>query len=100
MGDPQEVNAVAELFCAKGRSRPLLLGSVKSNMGHSEAASGLCSVAKVIVAMQRGVIPADLHYANPNPDIPALSDGRIKVLSYIMKVYWIILSGFTNFLWL
>ncbi|XP_049706557.2 fatty acid synthase [Helicoverpa armigera] len=79
VGDPQEVNAIAELFC-KGRKGPLLLGSVKSNMGHSEPASGLCSVAKVVVAMERGVIPGNLHYKNANPDIPALSDGRIKVV--------------------
>lgn len=79
VGDPQEVNAIAELFCA-GRSKPLLLGSVKSNMGHSEPASGLCSIAKVVVAMEHGVIPANLHFKEPNPDIPALNDGRIKVV--------------------
>lgn len=78
VGDPQEVNAIAELFCA-GRATPLLLGSVKSNMGHSEPASGLCSIAKVLVAMESGVIPANLHYSKPNPDIPALNDGRIQV---------------------
>lgn len=85
VGDPQEVNAIAELFCAgRARDRPLLLGSVKSNMGHSEPASGLCSIAKVVVAMERGIIPANLHYSTPNPDIPALSDGRIKVrISYL-----------------
>ncbi|CAH2039961.1 unnamed protein product, partial [Iphiclides podalirius] len=79
VGDPQEVNAIADFFC-KDRKTPLLLGSVKSNMGHSEPASGLCSIAKVVVAMERGVIPANLHYKTPNPDIPALSDGRIKVV--------------------
>ncbi|KAI8426660.1 LOW QUALITY PROTEIN: hypothetical protein MSG28_005429 [Choristoneura fumiferana] len=79
VGDPEEVNAIADLFCA-GRTAPLLLGSVKSNMGHSEPASGLCSVAKMVVAMERGVIPGNLHYRSPNPDIPALSDGRIKVV--------------------
>ncbi|CAH2091553.1 unnamed protein product [Euphydryas editha] len=79
VGDPQEVNAIADLFC-KDRKGPLLLGSVKSNMGHSEPASGLCSIAKVVVAMERGCIPANLHYKEPNADIPALSDGRIKVV--------------------
>lgn len=74
------MNAIADLFCP-GRTEPLLLGSVKSNMGHSEPASGLCSIAKVVVAMERGVIPANLHYRTPNPDIPALSDGRIRVVS-------------------
>nr|UEN71130.1 fatty acid synthase 2 [Glyphodes pyloalis] len=79
VGDPQEVNAIAEFFC-KDRSKPLLLGSVKSNMGHSEPASGLCSIAKMVVAMESGVIPANLHYKSPNLDIPALSDGRIQVV--------------------
>ncbi|KAI8442467.1 hypothetical protein MSG28_005966 [Choristoneura fumiferana] len=78
-GDPEEVNAIAGLFC-EGRTTPLLLGSVKSNMGHSEPASGLCSIAKVVVAMERGVIPGNLHYKTPAPEIPALSDGRIKVV--------------------
>ncbi|XP_073960833.1 fatty acid synthase-like isoform X2 [Choristoneura fumiferana] len=79
VGDPEEVNAIDELFC-ESRATPLLIGSVKSNMGHAEAASGLCSIAKVVVAMEHGVIPGNLHYRTPNPDIPALSDGRIKVV--------------------
>ncbi|XP_063827966.1 fatty acid synthase [Ostrinia nubilalis] len=79
VGDPQEVNAIADFFCEE-RSTPLLLGSVKSNMGHSEPASGLCSVAKMVVAMEAGVIPANLHYKSPNAEIPALSDGRIQVV--------------------
>jgi len=51
-------------------------------MGHSEPASGLCSVAKVLIAMESGVIPPNLHYQDPNPDIPALSDGKLQV-SYV-----------------
>ncbi|XP_076272609.1 fatty acid synthase 1 [Rhynchophorus ferrugineus] len=78
-GDPQEVNSIADFFC-KNRPTPLLIGSVKSNMGHSEPASGLCSLAKVVIAMESGVIPANLHFTNPNKDIPALSDGRLKVV--------------------
>lgn len=78
VGDPQEVNSIADVFC-KGRNTPLLIGSVKSNMGHSEPASGLCSIAKTLVAMESGIIPANLHFQNPNKDIPALNDGRLKV---------------------
>lgn len=80
VGDPQEVNTIAEFFC-KRRQQPLLIGSVKSNMGHSEPASGLCSIAKVLVAMEDGMIPANLHYKDPNLDIPGLCDGRLKVVS-------------------
>ncbi|KAG7205432.1 hypothetical protein KM043_007425 [Ampulex compressa] len=79
VGDPQEVNAIAKLFC-KDRKTPLLLGSVKSNMGHSEPASGLCSLSKLLIAMETGVIPPNLHFDAPNPDIPALNDGSIQVV--------------------
>lgn len=78
VGDPQEVNSIAEFFC-KNRPTPLLIGSVKSNMGHSEPASGLCSLAKIVIAMESGVIPQNLHFKSPNKDIPALNDGRLKV---------------------
>ena len=47
VGDPEEVSALDATFC-KNRTTPLLIGSVKSNMGHSESTSGLCSIAKVI----------------------------------------------------
>ncbi|XP_066156912.1 fatty acid synthase [Euwallacea fornicatus] len=80
VGDPQEVNSIADFFC-KNRSSPLLIGSVKSNMGHSEPASGLCSLAKIVIAMESGIIPQNLHFQSPNKDIPALNDGRLKVVS-------------------
>lgn len=79
VGDPQEVNSIANVFC-KNRTTPLLIGSVKSNMGHSEPASGLCSVAKVLIAMERGQIPANLHFKEPNKEIAALNDGRLQVV--------------------
>jgi fatty acid synthase len=80
VGDPQEVNSIADFFC-KNRKEPLLIGSVKSNMGHAEPASGLCSLAKIVIAMEAGMIPANLHFKNPNKDIPALNDGKLKVIS-------------------
>lgn len=46
VGDPVEVNATDEVLC-KNRSSPLLMGSVKSNLGHSEPASGVCQIVKV-----------------------------------------------------
>lgn len=80
VGDPQEVNSIADFFC-KNRKEPLLIGSVKSNMGHSEPASGLCSLAKMVIAMESGMIPQNLHFKSPNKDIPALNDGRLKVVA-------------------
>lgn len=79
VGDPQEVNSIADVFC-KNRTTPLLIGSVKSNMGHSEPASGLCSIAKVLIAMERGMIPGNLHFKEANKEIAALNDGRLQVV--------------------
>lgn len=79
VGDPQEVNSITDFFC-KDRKTPLLIGSVKSNMGHSEPASGVCSIAKVLLAMEAGVIPGNLHYTAPNPDLYGIVDGRVKVI--------------------
>ena len=81
VGDPQEANSATEVFCGKGRTTPLLIGSVKSNMGHAEPASGLASLAKVLIAMHDRAIPANLHFKEPNSDIPGLFDGRLKVIS-------------------
>ncbi|CAH1398200.1 unnamed protein product [Nezara viridula] len=78
-GDAQEVNSIAEVFC-KGRRSPLLIGSVKSNMGHAEPASGVASIVKILMAMEAGVIPTNLHFKTPRTDIPGLSDGRLQVV--------------------
>ncbi|CAK9827746.1 Fatty acid synthase [Anthophora retusa] len=84
VGDPQEINSIANLFC-KGRKNPLLLGSVKSNMGHAEPASGVCSMSKLLIAMEAGILPGNLHFRNANKDIPALSDGSIQVVDKNMQ---------------
>ncbi|XP_033150589.1 fatty acid synthase [Drosophila busckii] len=84
VGDPQEVNSITDFFC-KNRTTPLLIGSVKSNMGHSEPASGVCSVAKLLIAMEAGMIPSNLHYNKPNPDLYGLVDGRLKVVDKNLK---------------
>ncbi|XP_075724817.1 fatty acid synthase-like isoform X2 [Rhipicephalus microplus] len=79
-GDPQELRALSAALCQPGRERPLLVGSVKSNMGHAESASGIASVAKVILAMETGTIAANLHFREPRSDTPSLHDGSIVVV--------------------
>nr|XP_027194954.1 fatty acid synthase-like [Dermatophagoides pteronyssinus] len=71
VGDPQETKAVSEAYC-KNRKDKLLMGAVKSNMGHTEGASGLCSVAKAIIIFEHKLIPANLHYNEPRPEIESL----------------------------
>ena len=70
LGDPIELRAAAALY-GKGRDaeRPLLVGSVKSNIGHLEAAAGMAALIKTLLAMNQGVIPKHLHFENPNPHV-------------------------------
>ena len=69
LGDSIELRALSAVY-GRGRDaeRPLLLGSVKTNIGHTEWASGMASIIKVVMAMNRRAIPAHLHFQNPNPN--------------------------------
>ena len=87
VGDPEELAAMDQVFC-KGRQTPLLIGSVRTNMGHSEPASGLCSVVKVITAMEHGLIPPNLHFSNPRQDVEGLLAGRFKVHILLEQFDW------------
>jgi acyl transferase domain-containing protein/surfactin synthase thioesterase subunit len=71
LGDPIEVQAAAAVL-GEGRAtdRPLLIGSVKTNIGHLEAAAGIAGLIKVIMAMEHAVIPKHLHFSQPNSHIP------------------------------
>jgi acyl transferase domain-containing protein len=79
MGDPIEANAIGIVF-GKDRSpnQPLLVGSVKSNIGHLESSSGLAAVIKVAMSFEKNLIPPSINFEKPNPGInfPAL---KLKV---------------------
>jgi acyl transferase domain-containing protein/acyl-CoA synthetase (AMP-forming)/AMP-acid ligase II/acyl carrier protein len=68
LGDPIEMDAVRQVLCA-GRplDRKLVVGSVKTNIGHLEAAAGIAGLIKVILALRHGEIPRHLHFETPNP---------------------------------
>ncbi|KAJ9206236.1 hypothetical protein DTO021D3_4917 [Paecilomyces variotii] len=65
-GDPIEANAVARVFGEKG----VYIGSVKPNLGHTEAASGLVSLLKMVKALEHRTIPPNIKFTTPNPSIP------------------------------
>ncbi|MFF6814999.1 type I polyketide synthase [Streptomyces sp. NPDC012403] len=78
-GDPVEASALAEIF-GEGRdaARPLLVGSVKTNIGHLDAAAGVLGLIKVALSMRHGLLPASLNYETPHPDIP-LEEWKLRV---------------------
>jgi len=71
LGDPIEVNALGAMF-GKHRSKadPLIIGTVKSNIGHLESAAGIAGLIKLTLSLQHGEIPASLHFDRPNRNIP------------------------------
>ena len=70
LGDPIEVQAAAAVYGRdRGPDRPLLIGSVKANIGHLECAAGVASLIKAVLAMNRGRIPKQLHFHNPSPHL-------------------------------
>ena len=69
LGDPLEVKALGEVFGGRDRDQPLILGSVKTNIGHLEAAAGVLGLIKVILALRHRTIPPHLHFKTPSPHI-------------------------------
>lgn len=69
LGDPIEVRALAAALGTTDRPRPLPIGSVKTNIGHLEAAAGIAGLLKVLLAVERGTIPQHLNVTTPSPHI-------------------------------
>ena len=70
VGDPIELNAASEVFGReRDADRPLLIGSVKTNIGHLGPAAGVAGMIKTVLAMRHGIIPRHLNFNVPNPDI-------------------------------
>lgn len=69
-GDPVELEAIGRALAGPKREKPVLAGSVKTNLGHTEGAAGVAGVIKTALALHHGLLPASLNYAEPNPRVP------------------------------
>uniref|UniRef100_A0A1A9W883 Fatty acid synthase n=1 Tax=Glossina brevipalpis TaxID=37001 RepID=A0A1A9W883_9MUSC len=84
-GDPEECRAIDNVLCSQ-RSTPLLVGSVKSNLGHAEPASGVSSIVKACFAFETGKIAPNINFTEVKSEISALAEGRLVVVSDIMNL--------------
>lgn len=67
LGDPIEVDALAQVFAGRAEEGPLMLGSVKTNLGHLEAAAGIAGLIKAVLSLHGREIFPNLHFHTPNP---------------------------------
>lgn len=92
-GDPIEAEALARTFGKhRAANDPIIVGSCKPNIGHTEPVSGLAAVVKAIHVLQNGLIPPNTNYETTNPKIP-LGEWNLKV-----RLIWTDLLGFCLYL--
>ena len=78
-GDPIEVTAIASVFKnTRTDQQPLRIGSVKTNIGHTETASGVAAIIKVALALEKGQIPPSINFEKPNAKLH-LDEWKLKV---------------------
>jgi acyl transferase domain-containing protein len=84
VGDPIEATAIGRVFGLKRlQESPVLVGSIKTNLGHTEASSGLAAIIKTVLALEKGFVPPNLNFENYNPAIDT-KKWKVKVLPFLL----------------
>uniref|UniRef100_A0A2S2QQD5 Fatty acid synthase n=1 Tax=Sipha flava TaxID=143950 RepID=A0A2S2QQD5_9HEMI len=84
--EEKELNVSSQIFCENQRTSPLPIGSIKSNLGHTEGASSLISVVKALITLDSGIIPPNINFQSPNNKIEALKNKTMKVVTEPTKL--------------
>ncbi|GJN86551.1 type I iterative polyketide synthase [Purpureocillium lilacinum] len=79
VGDPAEYDSIRQVFGGPVRSRPLMLSSVKGLVGHVECTSGIVSMIKVLLMINKGMVPPQASFSSINPAIGASPTDRISI---------------------
>ncbi|OBR09777.1 Polyketide synthase [Colletotrichum higginsianum IMI 349063] len=79
VGDPIEISSIRQVFGGSQRTKPLYIGSLKANIGHSETAAGVASLLKVLAMLRHRAIPPLQGFKRLNHKIPPLEEDRIRV---------------------
>lgn len=86
VGDPIEARALIDVVSGERPvDRPLLIGSVKTNIGHLETASGMAGLLKAVLCLKHRAVPRSLHFVTPNPGID-FDGGRLRVVDRFMPL--------------
>lgn len=93
IGDPLEARAIGQ---ATGSVDPCFIGSVKTNIGHTEAAAGVAGLIKTALSLKHRMIPPSLHLDHPNPDIP-FDTLNLQVVTDLMPITGHAYAGVNSF---
>ncbi|WP_395067677.1 SDR family NAD(P)-dependent oxidoreductase [Paraburkholderia silvatlantica] len=86
VGDPIETRALADVVGAgRDADKPLLIGSVKTNIGHLETGSGMAGLLKAVLCLKHRAVPRSLHFEKPNPNID-FADGHLRVVERMTPI--------------
>lgn len=88
LGDPIEMQALAATYGGEGRAEKLVVGSVKTQIGHLEAAAGIAGLARAVLALRHRAFPAHLHLDRLNPHIEGALAGRLAFRTPVAGEAW------------